>query len=58
MEEIKMIKLDEFVEVINKNDNGGIVRKLDELGRIVIPIEYRSGIVEERSYKYRNVSGS
>lgn len=53
-----MIKLDEFVEVINKNDNGGIVRKLDELGRIVIPIEYRSGIVEERSYKYRNVSGS
>lgn len=31
----------------NNNELHGIARRLDELGRIVIPIEYRNGKVED-----------
>lgn len=42
-----MEELNKMIEEINTNHKKGITRKLDELGRIVIPIEYRSEIVEE-----------
>ena len=32
--------------------NNGIIRKIDELGRVVIPIDYRTGVFTEESIMY------
>lgn len=39
--------MDEIENFINNIKENGIIRKLDELGRIVIPREFRSGKVRE-----------
>ena len=44
--------MSEVEKVINKaKKSNGIIRKLDELGRIVIPKDYRKGKVVDRETK-------
>ena len=44
-------KLKKIERVINSINFGGILRRVDELGRIVLPIEYRKGKIEEGKTK-------
>lgn len=46
-----MNEVEKFLKEIEKQKISGILRKLDELGRVVIPIDYRTGKVEDGETK-------
>lgn len=45
--------MEEIEELIKKIKGNGIIRKLDELGRIVIPMEYRMNKIVDGETKVR-----
>lgn len=42
-----MEELNKVIKEINETNKRGIIRKLDELGRVVIPVEFRGENVED-----------
>ena len=47
-----MESYEELIEIIERKENKGISRRLDELGRLVIPKELRGEVYEEGDYVY------
>lgn len=46
-----MNEVEGFIKYIEKQKINGILRRLDELGRVVIPIDYRNGKVKDGETK-------